>query len=125
METPLEQSASFTGIPKKLPNATLTLVLSILSILGCCCFYGLAGLALAIVSLVLANKDIALYNTNPQAYEAASYSNVKAAKIISIVGIALAALMIIMIIVAGFAIGWEALNDPEELKRRLEELQGK
>jgi hypothetical protein len=43
-----------------LPNATAVLVLGILSIVVC--------FITGIIALVLANKDMALYNANPGAY---------------------------------------------------------
>jgi len=58
---------------RKLPNANAVLILGIVSILTCCC-YGVVGLVLGIVALILAKKDIALYNENPELYE--GYSNI-------------------------------------------------
>ena len=52
---------------QKLPNATAVLVLGILSILTCCC-YGVIGLILGIVALVLASRDMKLYFENPESY---------------------------------------------------------
>lgn len=40
---------------QKLPNATLVLVMGILSIIGCC-FYGLPGLIFGIVAIILEEK---------------------------------------------------------------------
>jgi len=49
---------------QQLPNATLILIFGILSIITCCC-YGVIGLILGIVALVLANKATAVYAANP------------------------------------------------------------
>ena len=45
---------------QNLPNSTLILILGILSIIGCCC-YGVIGLILAIITIVLAKKATETY----------------------------------------------------------------
>jgi uncharacterized membrane protein len=78
-----------------LPNATASLVLGILSIVGC-----YIGWILGIIGLVLANKDKKLYEQNPGAYSLSSYNNSKAGKICSIIGICIWGLFIILYICA-------------------------
>lgn len=82
--------------PKALPNATAVLVLGILSIVTCVA-YGVIGLVLGIIALVLSKKDKDLYMTNPTAY-AASYKNSKAGKVCAIIGVSLSALFFLYII---------------------------
>lgn len=103
-----------------LPNSTLVLVLGILSIIGCCC-YGLPGIIFAIIALIVANKSSKLYNENPDTY--LGYQNLKAGKIMAIIGIILSMLFIIYIIWAISYLGWEILQDPELLQEKLNELQ--
>jgi len=67
---------------QKLPNATLILVFGILSIITCCC-YGIIGLALGVVAIILANKATKIYMENPEEYT--GYSNVKTGKILAII----------------------------------------
>ncbi len=74
-----------------LPNATAVLVLGILSIVVC--------FITGIIALVLANKDMALYNANPGAYSPSSLSNIKTGRICAIIGIALQLVAIIAYIV--------------------------
>ena len=64
-----------------LPNATAILVLGILSIVIC--------LITGIIALIMAKKEMALYEANPGMYSAASYSNVKTGRICAIIGIVL------------------------------------
>jgi len=64
---------------QQLPNATLILIFGILSIITCCC-YGVIGLILGIVALVLANKATAVYAANPELYT--GFQNVKTGKIL-------------------------------------------
>ena len=52
---------------EQLQNATLILVLGILSIVGCFC-YGILGVILGIVAIVLAQKATNTYNQDPDLY---------------------------------------------------------
>jgi hypothetical protein len=74
-----------------LPNATAVLVLGILSIVVC--------FITGIIALVLANKDMALYNANPGVYSPSSLSNIKTGRICAIVGIALQLVGLIIYII--------------------------
>lgn len=74
-----------------LPNATAVFVLGILSIVVC--------FITGIIALVLANKDMALYNANPGAYSPSSLSNIKTGRICAIIGIALQLVVIIAYII--------------------------
>ncbi|MBL7810864.1 MAG: hypothetical protein JNL57_01455 [Bacteroidetes bacterium] len=80
-----------------LPNATAVLVLGILSIVGCFC-YGIIGVILGIIAMVLASKDMQAYKLNPGIYSAGSYNNMKAGRICAIIGVCLGALYIIVLI---------------------------
>ena len=77
---------------QKLPNATAVLVLGILSILTCCC-WGVIGLILGIVALILAKKDIALYIENPEQYD--GYSNINTGRVFAVIGIVLSSFYLI------------------------------
>jgi hypothetical protein len=79
-----------------LPNATAVLVLGILSIVVC--------FITGIIALVLANKDMALYNANPGAYSPSSLSNIKTGKICAIIGIVLQLVGLIVYIIFMVAI---------------------
>lgn len=105
---------------QQLPNSTLILVFGILSIITCCC-YGIIGLILGIVAIVLAKKATTLYAENPELYT--GFQNVKTGKILSIIGIVLSTLTILYIVWVLSMIGWDALNDPELLMERAREMQ--
>ena len=81
---------------EKLPNATLILILGMLSILTCCC-YGIPGLGLGIATLILAKKDIKIYNEDPQRYK--DFANVITGRTLAIVGIVLSALAVVFFII--------------------------
>lgn len=80
---------------QKLPNGVISLVLAILSLIGCC-LYGLPGLILSIIALVLANRDLKLYRGNPEIYT--NYNQVKASKVIAIIGLVLSIIWLLTII---------------------------
>jgi hypothetical protein len=110
--------------PIKLPNATAVLVLGIASIPMCCCI-NVVSLAMAIIAIVLYNKDKALYLSNPTAYTESSYSNLKAGNICAIIGLILSVISLLMTIWFGMVFGWEALWDPEAMQEALEDLQNR
>lgn len=106
---------------EKLPNATLILILGIVSIVGCCC-YGFPGLISGIIALVLANKATDVYKLAPDNYS--DYGNVKAGKIMGIIGIVLSLMFIAYLVWVISFIGMEALQNPEILQEKIKEMQG-
>lgn len=103
---------------EQLQNSTLILILGILSIVTCCC-YGVIGIALGIVTLVLAKKATAIYSENPDLYS--GFQNVKIGKILAIIGLVLSAIYLIVNIYVYVAIGPEALEEMQ--KEWIEQLQ--
>lgn len=83
---------------KNLPNATAVLVLGILSIVSCW-LYGIIGVILGIIAIVLHKKDKAVYATNPAMYEQ-SFKNSKAGNVCGIIGLILSGLFFLYIIFA-------------------------
>lgn len=80
-----------------LPNATPILVLGILSIVVC--------FICGIIALVMYNKDAELYRNNPGVYSEASYNNIKTGRICAIIGLALAAIgILVWIVMAVFVV---------------------
>ena len=99
---------------QKLPNATLILVLGILSLVSCCC-YGI-GIILGIVALVMAGTATKTYMANPELYT--GYQNVKVGKILAIIGIAINAFYLIYVIYLFSTLGMDGImNMNEELLR--------
>jgi len=86
------------------PNSTAVLVLGILSIVFCFC-YGLVGIILGIIAIVLGSKGAAIYKANPNGYSLASYNNLKAGKICGIIGLILSCIYIVFIIIYIVAVG--------------------
>ena len=81
-----------------LPNSTGVLVMGIISIATCWC-YGIPGIALGIISLILGGKGKKLYNANPSMYTLSSYKNLKAGHICGIIGLSLSAAYLLFIVV--------------------------
>ncbi len=76
---------------RPLPNSTAVLVLGILSIVTCFC-YGILGLILGIIAMVLAGKDKSLYASLPDEFTQGSFKNLNAGRICAIIGIILSLL---------------------------------
>jgi hypothetical protein len=98
---------------RNLPNGTAVLVLGILSILTCCC-YGVIGLTLGIIALVLAKKDLKLYQESPELY--LNYKNINTGRILSIIGIVLSSIAMIAFIFL-LSLGEERIK---EIQKNLE-----
>ncbi|MGC1631593.1 MAG: CCC motif membrane protein [Gelidibacter sp.] len=96
---------------QQLPNATLILVFGILSIVTCCC-YGIIGLPLGIIAIVLANKATALYATNPELYT--GFQNVKTGKILAIIGVVINGIYLIYVIWLFATLGFDGLQDIQD-----------
>ncbi|MEI6348626.1 MAG: CCC motif membrane protein [Bacteroidota bacterium] len=103
-------------LQQPVPNATAVLVLGILSIVFCWC-YGIIGLVLGIIALVLANKGTALYQENPAQYTEGSFKNLKAGKVCSIVGLSISALYLVIVIFYIVVIGVAATSYPWQMYR--------
>lgn len=85
------------GMQRDLPNATVILVLGIVSIVMCWC-YGIIGLGTGIASLIMGNKAMREYESNPNGYTRQSYNNAKAGRICGIIGTILSGLTILYFI---------------------------
>ncbi len=96
---------------RSLPNATAVLVLGILSIITCCC-YGIIGLILGIIAIILAKKDLALYKENPDLY--VNFSNLKTGRILAIIGVVLSAIYIVYMIVILTTVGMEGIQEMQQ-----------
>ncbi len=92
----LDAFESQSGSAKVLPNSTAVLVLGILSLVTCV-FYGVIGIILSIIALILAKKDMELYKTNPAAY-AISFKNLKAGRVCAIIGLILSSIFFLVIL---------------------------
>ena len=108
------QEFSNQGFQKPLPNASVVLVLGIISIVLCWC-HGIIGLIIAIIALVLANKDLALYNNNPEMYTPSSYSNLKSGRTIAIIGLVLAGVFLFFMIISLLFLGLNFAMFPWEM----------
>ena len=64
-----------------------------------CWCYGILGVVLGVIALVLANKDLKLYKSNPGKYSESSYKNLNAGKVTAIIGLSLSGLFLLYIIV--------------------------
>jgi uncharacterized membrane-anchored protein len=94
-----------------LSNASASLVLGIISIVTSLCYVSaLIGVVCGIIGLVLANKDRSLYQSTPELYSSASYSQSNAGRTCSIIGLIIGGLwllfwLIIIIFVGSMSLG--------------------
>jgi hypothetical protein len=75
-----------------LPNATTVLVLGILSII----FMGIIGAILATIALSMASTARHMYQSNPDAYTASSYSKMNSGRICAIVSLCILGFIILI-----------------------------
>jgi predicted PurR-regulated permease PerM len=76
---------------QKLPNATAVLILGIASIPACFC-WGIIGLVLGIVALVLASHDQKRYELQPEQYD--NYGSLAIGRTFAVIGMVLSTLFL-------------------------------
>jgi Na+-transporting methylmalonyl-CoA/oxaloacetate decarboxylase gamma subunit len=92
---------------QKLPNVTIAIVLAILSYL-CCCIYGIPAIIMSGIGLFLVKKDEKTLMENPELYS--NRSQLKTAKILTIIGLVLGILYLFWTIYQIQAMGgWEEM----------------
>lgn len=89
----------YDGFKLQLPNSTAVLVLGIVSILSCWC-YGIIGIILGIIALILAAKDRRRYLIEPEVYTESSYKNLMAGRITAIIGLCISTLILLILLLA-------------------------
>ena len=105
-----------------LPNATAVLVLGILSLVTCCC-YGVFGLLMAVIALVLAAKDRKRYMENPSVYSMSSFKNLNAGRVCALIGVILSALVALFYIGLIMVFGLSVFSNPDALREALGSMQ--
>ena len=115
----MEDYNDFNAPKIELPNATVILVLGIVSIVGCCCSYGVIGIICGIIALVLAKSATNLYIANPGLYTEGSYKNMNTGKICAWIGLIPSILYIIFAIWLIATIGFAGLSDPNSILEHL------
>ncbi|MDG5490457.1 CCC motif membrane protein [Psychroserpens sp. SPM9] len=88
----------------KLPADPTAMILGIIGLVialaGCCCgIFAVVPLVLGIIGLVMCNKSLREYHSNPDVYTPQSKSNVSTAKVLNLIALILGAAMIIGYIV--------------------------
>lgn len=84
-------------VKTELPNSIAALVLGILSIVTCFC-YGIVGLPLGIIAVVLGKKAVRLFESSPEDYR--GIDNARAGVITGIIGIIFNSLYLAVIVFA-------------------------
>ncbi len=112
--TSAQQTA--TNMQQPLPNSGGILAMGIISLVLFCCCYGIISIVLAIIALVLSSKAQREYMQNPDLYTYSSYKNMKAGRVTAIIGLCLAALMIVFLAIA-LASGLNVFSTEEALQQ--------
>ena len=95
-ENHINQRISYQApMQEDLPNHVGILVLGIVSIVTCWC-YGIIGVILGTISLIMASKAQQLYMEDPERYTHSSYKNMNAGKVTAIVGLALSGIYLLV-----------------------------
>lgn len=119
-EQPSQQPLPAQPEQQKLPNATTSIVLGVISFFCCLISSGIGGIIFSGIALYLSNRDRKLYIDSPADYY--NYNQVKTARTIAIIGLALAILTIIAAIIVIYSFGgWEAYK--EYIENMMEEIQ--
>ncbi|MCX6276792.1 MAG: CCC motif membrane protein [Bacteroidetes bacterium] len=91
--------------PENLPNAKLILLLGILSILLCWWhFISFAGIVLGAIALLMANREMKLYYSNPLDFTISSLNNVKAGRTCALIGLAISVIIFSFVLLMIFGI---------------------
>ena len=91
--------SNHSGGQIQVPNASATLALGIMSIVGALC-YGIVGLIFAIMALAIAAAPSRQYRANPEMFTASSYSTLKAGKVCGLIGLILSIVILLFFAVA-------------------------
>jgi len=110
-----KQTPQESKMQQPLPNSGGILAMGIISIVLFCCCYGIISVALGIIALILAARANKIYRQNPDAFTVSSYKNMKAGQVTAIIGLSLAALIIVFMLIM-LASGMNILNTQEALK---------
>ncbi len=106
---------------QKLPNATTVLVLAIFSIVTCCCF-GIFGIIFSTIALLLARKDLRLYNENPDLYT--NFNNLKTGRILAIIGLVISIIWFLRCVYVFATLGPDGFQEAiDEFNRAYNEAQ--
>jgi hypothetical protein len=105
---PMDSYAMY-GMQDYLPNSTGILVLGILSIVTCFC-YGLPGVILAVIALIMGNQAKKLVAANPDRFSITSVKNMKAGYTCAIIGLVLSVLTLVFMIIYFIFIGTMITN---------------
>jgi hypothetical protein len=115
MDTHINNPSSSNGpgtgnYQQNLPNSVAVLVTGICSIFPGCFCMGVVGVVCGIVALVLARKDMRLYNSNPGAYTLSSFNNLNAGRVCAIIGLSISSLILLFYVITVVLIGMTAVT---------------
>ncbi len=91
----------------QLPNSSGVLAMGIISLVCFCCLpAGIAGITLGILAIVIGNKALKIYASEPEKYTEKSFKNTKAGRVCGIIGLAIGGIWLIGVLIYLSVIGW-------------------
>ncbi|MEA1873011.1 MAG: CCC motif membrane protein [Bacteroidota bacterium] len=120
---PQTQSKKSNFMQQKLPNSGGILAMGIISIVSFCCCWGISGIVLGIIAIVMSVKAERIYIENPELFTLASYKNMRAGKITAIIGLSISVIWAIaqIIILASGANFFDINNSIQELNEIIQD----
>ena len=87
---------SYNKLPADPSAMILGIIGLVIALAGCCCgIFAVVPVILGIIGLVMANKSLREYHSNPDVYSPQSRSNISTAKVLNIIALILGSLMTI------------------------------
>ncbi|MEX0966246.1 MAG: CCC motif membrane protein [Bacteroidia bacterium] len=111
-ETILRPEATFPQ--QSTPNSTAVLILGIVSIVTCWC-WGI-GIIPAIAAIFMASRGKKEYEAHPERFTVSSYNNLKAGKVVAIIGLILCVIVVLLSLISNIFFH-------DEIREMMEELQ--
>lgn len=120
---PEMQTKKSNFMQQKLPNSGGILAMGIISIVSFCCCWGITGIVLGIISIVLSVKAERIYKENPELFTLGSYKNMRAGKITAIIGLSISVIWAIaqIIILASGAEFFDINDSIQELNEIIQD----
>jgi hypothetical protein len=79
-----------------LPNSGGILAMGIISIASFCCCWGLIGVVLGIIAIIMSSRAEKAYRLDSELYTEASYKNMQAGRVTAIIGLSLAIIWLVV-----------------------------
>jgi hypothetical protein len=120
---PEMQTKKSNFMQQKLPNSGGILAMGIISIVAFCCCWGVVGIVLGIIAIVMSVNAERTYREDPDLFTIGSYKNMRAGKITAIIGLSISVIWAIaqIIILASGAEFFDINDSIQELNEIIQD----